>query len=76
VADEPASAVSKDISCCDGGWVSSRPLVGAHAHGRVQAGAGGRSARVLEAGPGRASTHLSVVGVGFGHCEDVVVGRM
>ena len=31
--------------------------------------AGGRGARVLEAGPGRASTHLSVVGGGVGHCE-------
>jgi len=38
--------------------------------------AGGRGARVLEAGPGRASTHLSVVGGGFGHCEDVVVGTI
>jgi len=25
---------------------------------------------VLEAGPERASTHLSVVGVGLGHCEE------
>jgi hypothetical protein len=69
VADEPASAVSKDISCCDGGWVSSRPSSGAHGHVQAGAGGGGRSARVLEAGLGQASTHLSVVGVGFGHCE-------
>lgn len=69
MADEPASAVSKVISCCDGGRVSSRPWVGAHGHVQAAAGGGGRSARVLEAGPGQASTHLSVVGGGVGHCE-------
>jgi hypothetical protein len=46
------------------------------AQGHVQAGgsAGGRSARVDSAGSGQASTHLSVVGVGFGHCEGCGVG--
>lgn len=63
VAEEPASAVSKVISCCDGIGVSSRRWVGERALESACV-----RIRSWRAGD-MAGTHLSIVGVDFGHFD-------